>query len=802
MSASAVSTFENASDITPRHLDVSVLLRLIRTGGKKLRGQIEQIRNRFQAELAITGDYNKAKRTVDLLKKQLPGVTWSGTFSQRASDKLVQHSGLLVADLDSLGEKLADIRKKLLNSPHLWALFVSPSGDGLKAVHRVSADAQKHPASWRAVQKHVLELAGVQIDQSGKDPARLCFLSYDPELYHNPNAVEIEPLPEPESPKLRRDSAQSDGKPDQTQIRAMLAVIPKRPDYPDWIKVVAAVGDALSEEDAVEVLCEWSDEERPGEYAEKLRHRLKDVHVGTLIYLAREHGWKPKTDTDGQGRDFRKEPEVEPNKSPAGDEETIARLAALPALQYERVRKAEADKLGCRESVLDHLVNAKRLLSNPASDALQGAAVTLADVEAWPEPVTGADVLEAVAERIGHYVVMSPGAADVIALWCAHTHCYKSFMHTPRLTASSAEKQSGKTTLRDACAEFVARPILTENTTCAVLFRLVSGQFPTLLADEYDSWIKENEELRGLLNAGHRRGAIVHRCEGDGNEVRGFAVFAPVMLCGIGALPGTLHDRSIVIRLARAKRGEIQARFDSRHVEVEDELCRKLARWIADHRASIEACEPVLPETAFNRLADNWRPLFAIAEIAGGQWPKRCADAFAKLTSSDDLDAQGIGTMLLFDIDEIFKKKSIDQIPSAELAESLAEIEGRPWAEWGTHRKPISPNQLANQLRHFEVKPDSIKFGDKTLRGYRRTDFKEAFDRYVSQTPVPECNSATTLGKTPDFGVQPDNQRLHPENGLSTRESCGVALCTEGRAENEADKQAEPLIDGLGVARL
>jgi hypothetical protein len=167
MSASAVSTFENASDITPRHLDVSVLLRLIRTGGKKLRGQIEQIRNRFQAELAITGDYNKAKRAVDLLKKQLPGVTWSGTFSQRAGDKLIQHSGLLVADLDSLGEKLADIRKKLLNTPHVWALFVSPSGDGLKAVYRVSADAQKHPASWRAVQKHVLELTGVQIDQSG-----------------------------------------------------------------------------------------------------------------------------------------------------------------------------------------------------------------------------------------------------------------------------------------------------------------------------------------------------------------------------------------------------------------------------------------------------------------------------------------------------------------------------------------------------------------------------------------------------------------------------------------------------------
>ena len=203
MTASAVSSFQNASDTIPRDLDVSVVLKAIRTGGKKLQGQIAQIRNRFQAELAITGDYKKAKLAVDPLKKQLPGVTWTGTFSGRASDKLIQHSGLLVADLDSLGEKLADIRKKLLNSPHLWALFVSPSGDGLKAVHRVSADAQEHPASWRAVQKHVLELTGVQIDQSGKDPARLCFLSFDPDLYHNANATEIEPEAEPEKPKPR-----------------------------------------------------------------------------------------------------------------------------------------------------------------------------------------------------------------------------------------------------------------------------------------------------------------------------------------------------------------------------------------------------------------------------------------------------------------------------------------------------------------------------------------------------------------------------------------------------------------------
>ena len=95
---------------------------------------------------------------------------------------------------------------------------------------------------------------------------------------------------------------------------------------------------------------------------------------------------------------------------------------------------------------------------------------------------------------------------------------------------------------------------------------------------------------------------------------------------------------------------KIAARFDSRRVQTETELCRKLARWTADKFDELKNCDPQLPENAFNRLADNWRPLFAIAEIAGGDWPQRTHAAFVALTSSADLDAQGVGTMLLSDI--------------------------------------------------------------------------------------------------------------------------------------------------------
>jgi Protein of unknown function (DUF3987)/BT4734-like, N-terminal domain len=197
-----ISMVKCATDNETRDISVEKVFEAIRTGGKNLKSQIQQIRNRFEAEMAFTSDRKKAKLAVDPLKKQLPGVMWSGTFSQRANDKLMKHSGLLCADLDSLGAHLIEIRKKLEASPHAVAVFLSPSGDGLKVSFRVAADASRHAGSFGAVEKHVRDLTGIQIDQACKDPARLCFMSHDPQLYINLAATQIEPLPEPVMPKL------------------------------------------------------------------------------------------------------------------------------------------------------------------------------------------------------------------------------------------------------------------------------------------------------------------------------------------------------------------------------------------------------------------------------------------------------------------------------------------------------------------------------------------------------------------------------------------------------------------------
>jgi VirE N-terminal domain. len=156
MSAPSISMVEHAGATHTRHVSADSIISAIRLG--RWRRPIEQIRSVYHDTLKKTDDCKAAKGAVDANKKRLAAVLFSGQFSRRANDALVKHSGLIAADLDLLGEMLPDIRRKLLTSPHLWALFRSPSGDGLKAIFRTPADASRHDASFRAIECHVTEL--------------------------------------------------------------------------------------------------------------------------------------------------------------------------------------------------------------------------------------------------------------------------------------------------------------------------------------------------------------------------------------------------------------------------------------------------------------------------------------------------------------------------------------------------------------------------------------------------------------------------------------------------------------------
>jgi hypothetical protein len=273
-----------------------------------------------------------------------------------------------------------------------------------------------------------------------------------------------------------------------------------------------------------------------------------------------------------------------------------------------------------------------------------------------------------------------------------------------------------------------------------------------------------------------------------------------VLLAGIGALPGTLHDRCIRVRLSRAKKGEVQKRYDSRKIEEQTVLCRKLARWTRDHVEALSTADPVLPESAYNRVADNWRPLFAIAELAGRDWPKRCEQAYAALTSDEELEAQGRGATLLHDIAAIFNEARVDRMSSSDLCEQLIELEGHPWAELGQMKKPLTKNYLAKLLKVFGIAPRGIRIGDSTPKGYLFSDFEDAFDRYLGNGDSSNCSDATMPTEIGDNGcaleAQPTEGLLHFENPLATNndgQGGGVAL---PRGVNPLPEGDEPLFEG------
>src|ERR1051325_7182865 len=192
-----VSCVSNATDTATQHYEPAEVIDWIRADSQfALKKPIAVIREKFGSVMATTNNNRKqAKTAVYGLKKKLPGALWSGTFRVRQKENLLEHSGLLCADLDELGDRIPEVRQKLLTSPNLYALFLSPTGDGLKAVFRVVADENSHKENFLAVEEHVRALTEVQIDESCKDVARLCFLSHDPDAYLNEEATELPLLP-------------------------------------------------------------------------------------------------------------------------------------------------------------------------------------------------------------------------------------------------------------------------------------------------------------------------------------------------------------------------------------------------------------------------------------------------------------------------------------------------------------------------------------------------------------------------------------------------------------------------------
>jgi putative DNA primase/helicase len=223
-------------------------------------------------------------------------------------------------------------------------------------------------------------------------------------------------------------------------------------------------------------------------------------------------------------------------------------------------------------------------------------------------------------------VVLSEQQALAVALWILHSHAFEFAEHSPRLHVPSPAPRCGKTTLLNTVAAIVPKPIHTENITTSALFRIIEMVQPTLLIDEADIFLKDNEDMRGLLNAGHGRGGQVIRTVGEDFEPRAFKVWSPVVVAGIGRIPATIEDRSITISLRRRLPHEKIERLRTNRTGHLDVLGRRAARWVADNKTALADADPTLPDSLGDRERDNWRPLVAIADaisVAAGQRPEK-----------------------------------------------------------------------------------------------------------------------------------------------------------------------------------
>ena len=367
-----------------------------------------------------------------------------------------------------------------------------------------------------------------------------------------------------------------------------------------------------------------------------------------------------------------------------------------------------------------------------------------------PEARVGADLLDDVEAFLTRFVAYPSEAARVAhALWVAHAWFMDQWDSTPRIAFLSPEPGSGKSRALEVTEPLVPRAVHAVNTTPAYLFRKVSDPDgpPTVLYDEIDTVFgpkaKDNEDVRGMLNAGHRKGATAGRCvmRGKNVETEELPAYCAVALAGLDDLPDTLMTRSVVIRMRRRAPHERIEPWRLRINGAEaDDLRDRLAKW-ANARQHLVSW-PDMPEGIEDRNADVWEALLSVADLARGDWPERARVAAVSLVTQSSDRTASLGVTLLRDLRTVFA--GADKLPTETILERLHEVDESPWAD--IRGKALDARSLARRLSKYDVRPKVYRDGASTVRGYEAADLTDPWSRYLAQDDVTSETSATPTG--------------------------------------------------------
>lgn len=409
-------------------------------------------------------------------------------------------------------------------------------------------------------------------------------------------------------------------------------------------------------------------------------------------------------------------------------EATAARLALLSGFEYDQKRKEEAERLGIRVATLDNAVAAKRPKESSTGTA-GGTSPLFPKDEPCTSPVAVSDLLGELYAVYQRHVICDEASRIGFVLWTAWTWVVDAGYCAPILGVLSPEPRCGKSTALSVLRRLVYRPLAASNLTPAVMFRAVDAWKPTLLIDEGDTFLRENEELRGIINSGHTRDtAFVLRTVGDDHEPAQFNTFAAKAIAMIGKPPATIMDRMVAVWLRRKLNTEKVPRLPP--AAVFTAIRSRLARFAADNLGPLHTAEPELPECLNDRQADGWRPLLAIADLGGDVWSLGARHAAKMLSGAEQAVHESYGTQLLTDIRAAFEEQAADKIQTVGLVHHLVSDPERPWSTLKAGR-PLDARRLATMLAPYGVTSKTLRIGTTTAKGYARDQFTDAWTRYT-----------------------------------------------------------------------
>src|SRR5437870_4116837 len=399
------------------------------------------------------------------------------------------------------------------------------------------------------------------------------------------------------------------------------------------------------------------------------------------------------------------------------------------------------------------------------------------DVEPWPDPVDGAAVLSEVVAKNAEFLVIKAEEFDAIALWDALTHCFQAFDFCPYLRPKSAEKRCAKTRVQDVNAPMSGTPVVATSLRPETLFRLLEKYHPAVYLDEAHLYIKQSDDHQAVCNGGFQKGKPVWRCVGDNHDPEPFDIYGPKCLASIGDLSDTIEDRAIVIEMIRKPRGQhVRPWVRGERIERYElrPIRRKLNRWCLDNAEALREADPEIPhalQDANDRAVDIWRPLFAIADVAGGDWPERARRAAVMLTlRAVESAPETAGSQLLRNVHTIFYPpkstsnptgKSPDVMSIAALCGKLNFREDWLWKTY-SHGNELTQYTLKKLLAGYGLKSKQKRHPGtgRRERGFWRDELDPVFERYLNVAELRPDDADSVEGVSPPTGAQTSETRV------------------------------------------